>query len=453
MQSPAIRITDVTKAFKKHHRRRHFLTLKSSLIRDIWKTRREEEDLFWALRGITLDVQCGETLGLIGSNGSGKSTLLKIIAGILKPTAGRLHINGRLSALIELGAGFHPEISGRENVFINGIMLGLSKHEITRKFNEIVDFAELWEFIDNPVRTYSSGMFMRLGFSVAIHVNPEILLIDEILAVGDQAFVHKCLERIFDFKRRRKTIVIVSHDLASVEKLCSRVVWLSKGEQKLVGASREVIDAYLVSIAEREEERFATRHQQILESLEKSKNQEEIECGETETSVGETEDRRGPKRWGTREIEIVSVRFLDGQGTERHVFQSGERVDVQIDYYAGREVAKPVFGIGFYLPDGTWCYGTNTRIEGIEIDSVQGSGRIRISFQELRFVENTYLVSVAVHAEDETPYDYHNKLYQLAVRSRIKEAGIYRVSHEWDFSDGPHRIRSVSDESEGKDGQ
>jgi ABC-type polysaccharide/polyol phosphate transport system ATPase subunit len=443
MHQPAISIEDVTKAFKKHQRRKRFLTLKSSLVRDLWRQSRSDENLFWALKKINLDVEPGETLGLIGSNGSGKSTLLKVIAGILKPTSGKVTLNGRLSALIELGAGFHPEISGRENVFINGIMLGLTKSEINRKFNEIVDFADIWDFIDNPVRTYSSGMFMRLGFSVAVHVDPEILLIDEVLAVGDQAFFHKCLERIFDFKRRHKTIVIVSHDLGAVEKLCSRVAWLSAGNQEMVGQAKEVIDAYLVSIAEKEEKRFATQHQQIMESLDELDESEDIKTDGTlsEISPESMEDHEKPMRWGTRDVEITNVEIQGSDGRERYVFQSGEQVDVIITYQTHKEVERPVFGIGFYLPDGTWCYGTNTKIENIQLEMISGEGWIRLRFPSMRFVENTYFISVAVHSEDETPYDYHNKLYKVAIRSRIKEDGIYRLPHEWIFPSGVRMIQ------------
>ncbi|MBN1551430.1 ABC transporter ATP-binding protein [bacterium] len=436
MVKPAICVEDVSKAFKKHHRRKHFLTMKSTLVKDIWARNRTSDDLFWALKNINIDVKQGETVGLIGSNGSGKSTLLKIFAGILKPTSGHVHINGRLSALIELGAGFHPEISGRENVFINGIMLGLSKSEIHRKFKEIVDFAELWDFIDNPVRTYSSGMFMRLGFSVAVHVNPEILLIDEVLAVGDQSFVHKCLERIFDFKRRKKTIVVVSHDLSSIEKLCSRVMWLSGGNQKQLGPSREVIGSYLMAVSKKEEDRYASQHQKIVESIDSLSASEDGESPPNGLSVesGLLGNMEKPRRWGTGEVEISKVLILDSKNEQRYVFQTGEPVSIRIEYSAKQKIENPVFGIGFNLLDGTWCFGTNTHLENIRIRSVEGTGWVQIVFPSLPLLENTYLMSVAVHAADEKPYDYHNKMYTVAFRSTIRDGGIFRPDHEWLFS-------------------
>jgi ABC-type polysaccharide/polyol phosphate transport system ATPase subunit len=435
MAHMAISIDHVSKAFKKHQRRKHFLTIKSTMVRDFWNQSRGDDDLFWALQDIDFDVESGETLGLIGSNGSGKSTLLKLVAGILKPSSGSIQVNGRLSALIELGAGFHPEISGRENVYINGIMLGLSRQEIIKKFDEIVDFAELWDFIDNPVRTYSSGMFMRLGFAVAVHVNPEILLIDEVLAVGDQSFVHKCLERIFDFKRRKKTIVMVSHDLSAVEKLCSRVIWLSQGQKKMSGASREVIDAYLMSVAKKEEQRYATQHQQVIEPLDKIIKDGSDPENKLETNSVESAASEKPKnRWGTREVEITHLKLYDNDRQERYVFKTGESVTMRIEYLAKKKIEKPVFGIGFFLQDGTWCYGSNTHLEKWSVESIEGAGWVELRFPELSFLENTYLIDVAVHAIDGTPYDYHSRLYTIAFRSEIKDSGIMRSVHNWTFS-------------------
>src|SRR4029077_9537943 len=225
----AITITHASKVYRRYSRRHQFTTLKSallsrSLIRDL-----RPEETFAAVRDVTVTVPRGRTLGVIGRNGSGKSTLLKLVAGITKPTTGTVQVNGRVSALIELGAGFHPEISGRENVFINGIMLGLTRKEIERRFDAIVEFAELRDFIDAPVKTYSSGMYMRLGFAVAINVDPDILLVDEVLAVGDEGFAHKCFDKFAEFKRRGKTILLVTHSLGIVERFCDVALWLDKG--------------------------------------------------------------------------------------------------------------------------------------------------------------------------------------------------------------------------------
>src|SRR5512137_1574179 len=250
----AIEVTDVTKTYRKYARRKQFATLKSAILSGTLVNDLNPEETFHALKGVSFAVRPGCTFGIVGRNGSGKSTALKVVAGITKPTSGTVTVEGRISALIELGAGFHPEISGRENVFINGIMLGLSKREVARRFDEIVEFAEMKDFIDAPVKTYSSGMYMRLGFSVAINVNPEILLVDEVLAVGDAAFVPKCLDRIDDFRRRKKTILFVSHDLATVAKICDRVAWMKDGRIRVIGDPKRIVDAYLQDVAEGQEE-------------------------------------------------------------------------------------------------------------------------------------------------------------------------------------------------------
>src|SRR6266699_5026023 len=224
----AIELSHASKIYRRYSGRQ-FATLKSALLqRSLLRDLRPNET-FPALTDVSFSVPTGSTYGVIGRNGSGKSTALKLVAGITKPSAGTVRVTGRVSALIELGAGFHPEISGRENVFINGIMLGLTKRDIQHRFDEIVDFAELREFIDAPVKTYSSGMYMRLGFAVAINVNPDVLLVDEVLAVGDEGFTHKCLDKFAEFKRSNKTILLVTHSLDLVERFCDDAVWLDRG--------------------------------------------------------------------------------------------------------------------------------------------------------------------------------------------------------------------------------
>src|SRR3954454_17853785 len=251
----AIQATHASKVYRRYSRRHQFTTLKSALLsRSLTRDLRPDET-FAAVRDVTFDVPRGRTLGVIGRNGSGKSTLLKLVAGITKPTTGTVHVNGRISALVELGAGYHPEISGRENVFINGIMLGLTKREITKRFDEIVEFAEMTDFIDAPVKTYSSGMYMRLGFAVAIHVDPDVLLVDEVLAVGDEGFTHKCLDKFAEFKRRGKTILLVTHSLNLVERFCDEAVWLDDGRAMNHGDPKRVVGAYLTAV-ERSEERL-----------------------------------------------------------------------------------------------------------------------------------------------------------------------------------------------------
>jgi ABC-type polysaccharide/polyol phosphate transport system ATPase subunit len=411
----AIEVVNVSRVYQKYSSRHRFQTFKSALVKgDIVKSIRADE-LVTALDDVSFIVEKGRTLGLIGENGSGKSTMLKIVAGITKPSSGRITTAGKVSALIELGAGFHPEITGRENVFINGIMLGLSKKEITAKFEEIVRFAELEDFIDAPVKTYSSGMYMRLGFSVAINVNPEILLIDEVLAVGDASFIPKCLDRIDDFRRRKKTILFVSHDLATVTKICDRVVWLKNGRVAATGEPKRIVDAYLQDIAEKQEKAFEKKHGG---------------AGPPE----EYGDERRENRWGKREIEIRKVTLRNLQGQPKHVFSPDEGLVIEMAVAAPSPASDFVFGVGIFNSQGVSCYGTNTHIEDLEPVRIGGEGRVEFRIGKLNLINGTYYLDVAVHKRDGYPYDYHRNLYSFLVSSPLKDVGVARLPHEWVFS-------------------
>jgi len=411
----AIEVDNVSRIYQKYSARHRFQTFKSALVKgDLFKALRPDE-LVIALEGINIKVEKGTTFGIIGENGSGKSTLLKIVAGITKPTSGLVRVRGKVSALIELGAGFHPEISGRENVYINGIMLGLSKREINKKFDDIVKFAELEDFIEAPVKTYSSGMYMRLGFSIAINVNPEILLIDEVLAVGDASFVPKCLDRIDDFSRRKKTILFVSHDLPTVEKICDQVIWLKEGRIQTIGEPKRVVDAYLQDIAQKQEEDFEIRHEEM--DLEQ-----------------EWEEERREQRWGKREIEIKKVRIKSLNGKEKHVFSPEEGMIIEMEIVAYSKIKDFIFGIGIFNSKGVACYGTNTHLENFESVSAQGKGKVAFRIDKLNLINGTYYLDVATHKKDGYPYDYHRNLYSFMVSSRYRDEGVSRPSHSWTFS-------------------
>src|SRR5690606_38093839 len=266
MPSPAIELANVTKVYRRYGAR-NFSTLKSALLnRSVLRDLRPSES-FSAVKDLSFAVPTGSTFGVMGRNGSGKSTALKLVAGITKPTSGTVSVNGRISALIELGAGFHPEISGRENVFINGIMLGLTRREIAKRFDEIVEFAEMEDFIEAPVKTYSSGMYMRLGFAVAIHVDPDVLLVDEVLAVGDEGFTHKCLDKFAEFKRRGRTILLVTHSLDLIEKFCDDAIWLDGGVKRAEGDPTRVVGAYLAAVEQAEEAHLAASDAKARESV------------------------------------------------------------------------------------------------------------------------------------------------------------------------------------------
>src|ERR1700674_4302814 len=261
----AIELVNVSKIYRRYGGRQ-FATLKSALLQRSILRDPQPRETFPALTEVSFSVPKGSTYGVMGRNGSGKSTALKLVAGITKPTSGTVRVDGRLSALIELGAGFHPEISGRENVFINGIMLGLTRRQIQNRFDDIVDFAELREFIDAPVKTYSSGMYMRLGFAVAIHVDPDVLLVDEVLAVGDEGFTHKCLDKFAEFRRRGRTILLVTHSLNLVERFCDEALWLDGGVARAHGDPKRVIGAYLTKVEEGEEQELATTTARAVEA-------------------------------------------------------------------------------------------------------------------------------------------------------------------------------------------
>ncbi len=413
----AIEVENVSRVYQKYSARHRFQTFKSALVKgDLFRALKADE-LVTALEEVNLQVEKGQTFGVIGENGSGKSTLLKLVAGIAKPTMGRVRTEGKVSALIELGAGFHPEITGRENVYINGIMLGLTKKEITAKFDEIVEFAELEDFIDAPVKTYSSGMYMRLGFAIAINVNPDILLIDEVLAVGDASFVPKCLDRIDDFRRREKTILFVSHDLATVEKICDRVAWLKGGRIQAIGEAKRVIDAYLQDVAEKKEKDFEKRRQERI-------------------AEQKWEEGRRENRWGKREVEIVQVRLKNLEGQEKNVFSPDEGMVIEMDVTAHSRIEDFVFGVGLLNSQGITCYGTNTHLEDFEPVSIQGEGKVICRIERLNLINGTYYLDLAVHKRDGYPYDYHRNLYSFLIFSTSKEVGISRLPHTWSFSPG-----------------
>jgi ABC-type polysaccharide/polyol phosphate transport system ATPase subunit len=429
----AIVARDVSKLYRRFAHRNQFRTLKSALLTGSVLSDLRPEETFTALDGVSFEVPRGATFGVIGENGSGKSTLLKLVAGITKPTRGRLAVDGRVSALIELGAGFHPEISGRENVSINGIMLGLTRREVEQRFDEIVDFAELREFIDAPVKTYSSGMYMRLGFAVAIHVDPDVLLIDEVLAVGDEAFTRKCLDKIAEFHRRGKTILFVTHSLGLVEKMCDDALWLRHGRAADQGDPKRVVDAYLTYVAGGEEAALLQSQPAATSALATTPGEltSQAAPGEAATTTGYR-----PGRWGRRDIEIRAVRLLDTRGRERHVFVPGETVTFALSVHAREPVEDFVFGAGIYSAEGICVYGTNTEIEGFTPRRVVGDAEVRIALEGLSLVEGTYLVDVAAHRRDGTPYDYLRGLHTFRVKSHLKDVGLYRPLHRWSFAGG-----------------
>ena len=475
----AITLDHVSKVYRRYGYQRRFATLKSAVLTGSLVRHLRPEESFRALNDVSLTVETGAACGIIGCNGSGKSTLLKLVAGITRPTSGQVRVSGRVSALIELGAGFHPEISGRENVFINGVMLGLSRREIDRRFDEIVEFAELEDFIDAPVKTYSSGMYMRLGFAVAVHVDPEILIVDEVLAVGDEGFSLKCLDKFGEFKRRGKTILFVTHALSMVERFCDEAVWLDAGRKRLVGDPKRVVQMYLSDIEQAEDAHLAAEDAKAQESAAPSGPPPPAESEESAAAAECAPDPPAPDaagdeppapnaagddppapdaagdeppapdaaavepadmftakegRWGSGTVRIEQV-TLEGRHGAAHVFQSGEPLTIRMQVVADRPVADFAFGISIFSTDGVCCYGTNTHLEELESNRFDGVGEVAFAIHRLDLVEGTYKLDVAVHKRDGFSYDYHRLLYTFRVKSSTKDVGIYRPRHAWQFSE------------------
>lgn len=419
-----VEVVNLSKKFRIYQDRAQ--TLKESLI--FWNRQKVEE--FWALKDVNLTVSGGTTVGLIGRNGSGKSTLLKMISRILYPTEGTVKINGRVSTLLELGAGFHPDFTGRENIFLNASILGLSRKDTERRLDDIIEFAELEEFIDNPVRNYSSGMYMRLGFSVAVHVDPDILLVDEVMAVGDVAFQKKCQEKINEFRRNGKTIIFVTHDMSLVQRICDHAVWLENGLVVASGEANEVINKYLDLMATRDMER-------MMREKQRTNLQEENEAAGADSKVDTiTDDIKQsnvdkPNRWGNRQVEIKEARMLNHQGKECYSFECGQAANIIMRYTMRKELTDLTFGIGVFRDDNLHCYGTNMLIDQYEIERFPAGGIVECKVKSLHLLEGRYFVDIAVHSKDGIPYDYWTKCMEFTVFSRVRDVGVSRLDHSW----------------------
>ncbi len=453
--SAVIEVENLGKLYRRMAPGFQLRTLKSALLEGSLTTGLTPEETIPALEDLSFTVERGQAFGVIGSNGSGKSTLLKLIAGMLKPTTGRVRVSGRVAALIELGAGFHPEISGRENIFFTGAGLGLSRREIESRYERIVEFSGLENFMEEPVKNYSSGMYVRLGFAVAVHTDPDVLLVDEVLAVGDEAFSHRCLRKIEEFLARGKTLLLVSHSLGLIEKFSDRVLWLDEGRMRLAGAPRRVVDAYRQAVAEAEGRIHHEAKEQRARELEeqRAREAEERRVREEEERVREAEERQRAAaesepvaaaeepaeeeevlRWGSGEAEIGAVRLVDGQGRERYNFESGEPVVFEIAARASRPLDDFVFGVGVFTPRGIECWGTNTHLEGFVPARFDGDATVRIVCPALRLAPGEYLLDVAVHTRNGYPYDYQRRILSFTVTSAIAGVGIYFPEHRWDFT-------------------
>ena len=404
----SLRFAGVRKVYRWRGTRVSNESVKGAVLGSWWRRRRSTAEEHVALDGIDLDIDPGEAVALIGPNGSGKSTLLKLAGGILQPTEGTVEVEGRVTALIELGAGFHPEITGRENVLINGMLLGLDRREVESRMPEILDFAEIGDFIEQPVKTYSSGMYVRLGFAVAVAVEPDVLLIDEVLSVGDEAFTRRCLDRLARMRQAGVTMVLVSHDLDLVEAFADRAIYLREGQVRSRGPVDSVVARYRSDVA------GAT---------------EKPSGGEVVGGGGIDGERQ---RWGSGEVEIVSAELTTDAGATRLV-PTGTPCRLRIRYQAHREVDDFVVGVAWHRADGMLVAGHNTELDGLVPRRLDGEGEIRCSYPALELTPGDYLVDVALHAKDGKAYDYWCDAIRLRVTSRVEWPGVWTPSHRWDW--------------------
>jgi ABC-type polysaccharide/polyol phosphate transport system ATPase subunit len=406
---PAISIEHLSKRFRLYHDRNQ--SLKAAVMRG----RRAKYEEFWALRDVSLEIAEGLTYGFIGTNGSGKSTLLKCLARILEPDEGSTRTRGKVSALLELGAGFHPELSGRENVYLNGSILGLSKAELDLRFDDIVEFAGLERFIDTPVKNYSSGMYVRLGFSVAINVDPDILLVDEVLAVGDEEFQRRCNERFADLRAEGRTIVVVSHSLGSVQAICDEVAWLDDGLLRATGAAGDVIDQYLTEV----------HHVR-----------------------GEGEHHATTGRWGTREVSLDEMEVLAADGMPAAMVRTGQPITFRFHYTAESPVDRPVFTLTIEALDGTVITTPSTRDAGLVPDHLEGRGHLDLVVDPFALLPGTYDLSGAVTDEAGLHvYDHRHRVLRFDVEAgspRESGGGLMTLNGRWELAQGAASTRRLS---------
>ncbi len=399
----------ITKCFRRYHDRP--ATLKETLVRGLRGAQAVER--FCALDDVSFSVEQGRMLGLIGANGAGKSTLLRLLGGVGRPDRGRIQVRGRVGALLDLGAGFHPDLTGRENIFISGVITGLTRREVARRFDEIVDFAELAEFIDNPLRTYSTGMQLRLAFAVAAHIDPEVLLVDEVLAVGDLAFQRKCMDRIARFKSGGTTIVLVSHDISAIRQFCDEVIWLRHGKIAAHGPTDIVASEYVSEMT--------------LETRRKTPRAVPVAY----TAAG-IPLRVNENRFGSMEIEIRSVLLLGPGGLPMAELDSGDPLAVQVEYQGDAPPEPPLIGITITREDGLVCFDTSS--ESMRVSELQrGNGVVRFKMDRLDLVGGQYYVDVGLYCRDWSyAYDYHWHVYPLTIRPTRGDKGVVRPPGQWE---------------------
>ncbi len=401
MASTVIRLEDVYKRYRIYRRR--YQSVKEILVH----RRLGEWEDHWAVKGMSLEVEKGTTLGLLGPNGAGKSTTLKLMARILTPDRGRVATARRVAGLLELGSGFQLEFTGLENIDLNASLLGLTKRDIKKRLESIIDFSELGEAINDPLRTYSTGMAMRLAFSIAIHVDPEVLLVDEVLAVGDESFQKKCLDHITRFQAGGGTIVFVSHSMGQVQDLCNQAAWIEDGVVQAIGNPATVINGYVDRVRDRAAAQELT--------------------GEVPA------------------VQLGEVRMLGRDGQPVHALRAGQQLTLEVPYRVHRPVEHPVFGVAVMRNDGAYVYGTNTLVEGMRLRPLKKDGMFTFRYDSLPMLGGTFRLQIAVFDESQmlVPIHTHDRTYSFRVEGTTKEEGVVRLDHAWNV--GPTLLRVEED--------
>lgn len=411
----AVRFNCVSKRFPLNpERHRTYLDLMRRLV-----GRRSHHEFFWPLKDVSIDIPRSCTVGIIGENGAGKSTVLKLISRVIEPTEGTVEVDGRVSALLELGAGFHSELTGRENIYLNGSLLGIKRAQMARMYDAIAHFADIGPFIDVPIKNYSSGMYARLGFAIAINVNPDILLVDEVLAVGDEEFQRRCLDAIRSLQARGKTIVIVSHSLTLIKDLCDYTIWLHNSQVQAAGDTEATVRDYLRWVADEDAHRLLAENMDVLHR----------------TADGNQAGTR-PRRYGEGPIRMIQVRMLNGRGEASWSFVPREPVAIEIDYEASEAIAQPVFSVLVHKPDGHYLWASNTMDHPIPAITGAGRGSVRIELAGMNLTAGHYHLSAAAYARPDPPYwvdpsDFHDWLYSFQVVSDTEIHGDLVIPSQW----------------------
>ncbi|ESA32852.1 abc transporter [Leptolyngbya sp. Heron Island J] len=370
---------------------------------------------FWAIRDVTLEIAPGEMLGIIGKNGAGKSTLLQLLGGVIQPDEGQVMIAGRIGALLDLAAGFHSDLTGRENIYVTAISAGLTRREVNQRLSEIITFSELENFIDLPLRTYSTGMMMRLAFSVAVHTDPQVMLVDEFLSVGDLAFQTKCLKRIHELKTQGCAIVLVSHSPDQIKSLCDKALWLSRGYVAAYGDPEVVIQQYVDAMQLETRKRTPTSHPAV------------------KTASG-FELKVNKNRFGSLEAEVMGLQIqAPNQGDVAEVY-GGTSMRLLIDYVAHTPVESPIFGINISDAKGINCYQTNTNTADVALPTIQGQGRIALEIECPSLETGHYFVDVGIYEKDWAyAYDFHWQVYPIVIRASKVERSAAKSFQKWEL--------------------